>query len=75
MFASLFAATEATGIRNAPVLRQVIERYVPVAEDGKDSQEKLEEKMLGMQEQFNELFGFNEVKKFSKNGIKPEDTV
>lgn len=48
-------------LKNAPVLRQYIERYVPV-DNSKEAQSKIQENMEKMAQEWNGMFGFGSTK-------------
>lgn len=76
--ASLYAAAETRAIKQAPVLRQYIERFVPGKEvtDG-----EMQQKMSEMSKEFEKMFSVDKTKvsekapEVHKNGLHPEDLV
>ncbi len=76
--ASLYAASETRAIKQAPILRQYIERFVPGKEvtDG-----EMQQKMADMASEFNKLWAtetrkpVKDIPEVHKNGPHPEDLV
>lgn len=53
---AIAAFTDARSLKSAPMLRQIVERYVPI-EKGEKSNEKVQQKQNEFADAFNEVWG------------------
>lgn len=79
LIAATYAAGESHALKNAPVLRQVMERYVPVAK-AEDDHAKMQEAMEAHGKEWEKIYGFGANGKVTErrvptNGVAPEDAV
>lgn len=63
-------------LKNVPVLRQYIERYVPV-DNSDEAKKRMQVKMAEMEREFAGVFGMDGFKPTKRNGVaaRPEDLV
>lgn len=77
LIASLYAANQTSALKQAPILRQYIERYLP----GKDMTDaETQARMDEMAQEFEQMFSLGKgkspkAKEVVKNGASPEDLV
>lgn len=65
---SAYAASETRALKQAPILRQYIERYLP--QDGKATEKEMQDKMAAMSKEFEEMFSPTKTAA-TPNGLKP----
>ena len=71
---AIAAFSNANAVKNAPVLRQVIERYVPI-QKGEVTEEKVKEKQEDLAREFAKMYGFEEDVPRPRPTPKPEELV